>query len=85
MFIRHRRSENSLPTTKNSLAKFCSFTIILLLLYTFLLLLHFLMKTLAVILNKTNIINTNFLKNILLSLYHFLNIYRIILSKNKGT
>ena len=49
MLIRHQRWENSLATTQNSLAKFClfpeSFATILLLLYSILFLLQFLMKS----------------------------------------
>ena len=50
VFIRHQRLENYKATMQTFLAKFCSFPssfiIILLLLYTILLLLQFLMKTL---------------------------------------
>ena len=46
VFIGHQRSENSPATTHNSLAKFYSFVIILVLLNTILLLLQFLMKIL---------------------------------------
>ena len=49
MFIRHQRWENSLATTQNSLAKICllpeSFATILLLIYSILFLLQFLIKS----------------------------------------
>ena len=74
VFIRRRRSENCLATMQNSSAKFCSsselkelhsFIIILLLLYTILLLLQFLMKTLV---NKEMIFRNVFLDTSFFSL-----------------
>ena len=69
VFIRHQRLENSPVTTQNSPSKLHSFIIILQLLYTILLLVQFLMKTMLTagccLINNTHLLNVKFLHKIL--------------------